>query len=326
MNKAKFGLFWFGLVALLNSAAYAADSVIAAKADRSLLIDIAMLSENRLVAVGERGHVLISEDKGKSWRQVITPASAMLTAVTFIDDQTGYAVGHQQVIMKTSDGGETWSLQYQEADDLAYPALMDVWFRDGGWGVAIGAYGLILHTANGGQDWEPVDIENLSDPDFGLPHFYSLDFDGRNNRLYMAGELGFIAVSEDFGQTWQALESPYDGSFFNIAVSRNGSLLAMGLRGHLFRSTDQGATWEEIETETTASINKMVSVKGAQIMFLAVDGIMLFSNDDGKSVTPIQYKERTGLMAGVLADLNDLVVVSEKGIKHIDLDGHQLPQ
>jgi len=325
MNKKIVSCLIMGLMALVCLSAEAQSSVMAAKAEKALLVDIESLSETKLVAVGERGIILVTDDQGKTWRQVQSPVSTLLTAVTFIDDQTGYAVGHQQVIIKTSDGGESWTLQHHEKDDLGFPALMDVWFRDGGWGIAVGAYGLMLHTTNGGQDWEPVDISNLENPDFGFPHFYSMAFDGKNNRLYMAGELGFLAVSEDFGASWEALSSPYEGSFFSVGVTRNGSLLAMGLRGHLFRSADQGETWDEIETDTTASINKMVRVKGAQIMFLAVDGVMLFSNDDGQTVTPIQYKERTGLMAGVLADLNKLLVVSEKGIKQIDLDGHQLP-
>lgn len=301
-------------------------SVLAAKASESLLLDVEGLSEQKLVAVGERGHVLISEDNGASWRQVITPTQATLTAVTFIDDHLGYAVGHQQVILKTTDGGESWELQHHDAEDLAFPALLDVWFRDGAWGLAVGAYGLMLETSNGGKDWSPVDLIELEDPDFGLPHFYGLAFDGRNNRLYMVGELGFLAVSDDFGETWERKDFPYQGSLFNVAVSSKGSIHAMGLRGNLFRSTDQGETWEHIKTGTRASINSMVNIGGSQQAYFAVDGVILVSNDDGQSVTIKQRNDRSGLMAGVMTGVNQLVIVGEKGAKKVDFDGREIKQ
>jgi photosystem II stability/assembly factor-like uncharacterized protein len=269
---------------------------------------------------------LVSNDLGQHWQQVIAPTQAMLTAVTFVNDQIGYAVGHQQVILKTTDGGESWQLQYHQPEDLSYPALFDVWFRDGGWGLAIGAYGLMLKTKDGGKSWEQADLVELEDPDFGLPHFYSLAFDGKNNRLYLAGELGFVAVSDDFGETWERLEFPYHGSLFHIAISANGSVHAMGLRGHLFRSEDQGETWEQVETGVLASINSMVNLGGSQLAYFAVDGVMLFSNDDGKTVSVSQLTERSGLMAAVVTGVNQLVVVGEKGIKHIDFDGREIKQ
>ena len=74
----------------------------------SLLLDVARAGE-RLVAVGERGHVLLSDDAGRSWRQARTvPSRTMLTAVAFVDASHGWAVGHDEIILCTADGGETW--------------------------------------------------------------------------------------------------------------------------------------------------------------------------------------------------------------------------
>src|SRR5215469_14097420 len=66
----------------------------------------------RLVAVGARGMVLLSDDDGTSWRQAKTvPVRSTLTAVSFIDSKSGWAVGHDGAILATNDGGETWTLQ-----------------------------------------------------------------------------------------------------------------------------------------------------------------------------------------------------------------------
>src|SRR5688572_16714729 len=49
---------------------------------------------HRLVAVGERGTVLLSDDAGASWRQARVPVQVTLTAVRFVDERTGWAAGH----------------------------------------------------------------------------------------------------------------------------------------------------------------------------------------------------------------------------------------
>jgi photosystem II stability/assembly factor-like uncharacterized protein len=65
----------------------------------------------RVVAVGQRGHVLISDDAGEKWQQSEVPVSADLVAVHFPDAEAGWAVGHDGVILNSTDGGRTWVRQ-----------------------------------------------------------------------------------------------------------------------------------------------------------------------------------------------------------------------
>src|SRR6187455_2026990 len=60
-----------------------------------------------LVAVGQRGHILVSADDGKSWRQSPVPVSSDLVSVFFVGERKGWAVGHDGVILATADGGAT---------------------------------------------------------------------------------------------------------------------------------------------------------------------------------------------------------------------------
>ena len=59
-------------------------SVKAPLATRSLLLD-GVSVDGLMVAVGERGHILISENQGQSWRQANVPTRATLTGVFFHD-------------------------------------------------------------------------------------------------------------------------------------------------------------------------------------------------------------------------------------------------
>ena len=75
-----------------------------------LMLDVGFASE-RLVAVGEYGGILYSDDQGVSWSQAQVPVQVTLTAVHFPSALKGWAVGHDAVILHSEDGGETWHKQ-----------------------------------------------------------------------------------------------------------------------------------------------------------------------------------------------------------------------
>ena len=285
----------------------------AAKASERLLMDIKALSNGRIITIGERGHLLISDDNGQSWQQKLVPTQALLTKLFFYNDNIGWAVGHQQTILNTSDGGDTWTLQ-RSSDNLDQPALFDIWFKDMLNGFSVGAYGLYLQTSDGGKTWHEVYQGELEDEEIGFSHFYSISFQPENQVLFLAGELGFMAQSSDLGQSWQKLQSPYHGSFFKILALQDGSLLAMGLRGHLFRSLDSGKNWQTINTGTIAVLQEALVLRDGRILILGTDGAMLLSENGGKSFTLNQRDDRIHLAAALELESQQLLLVGIKGV------------
>ena len=85
-------------------------SLVMPRATESLLLDIDRAG-SRLVVVGERGHILYSDDTGDTWQQAKVPTRQMLTAVHFPSPKLGWAVGHDGLVLATVDGGEHWVLQ-----------------------------------------------------------------------------------------------------------------------------------------------------------------------------------------------------------------------
>jgi len=294
-------------------------NVIAPKASKSLLLDIAKLDSGRLIAVGERGHVLISDDDGDSWKQIVVPTNTLLTRLFFVNDQIGWAVGHERTIMKTVDGGDSWILQ-NWSDDLDQPALFDIWFENENKGFAVGAYGLYLETQDGGETWQERYVDSLEDEEIGFPHFYAVEYDAEANTLLMAGELGFIAISKDKGSTWQKSESPYQGSFFDAAISQ-GDWFVLGLRGHVFRSGDKGKSWVQVETNTTSGLQRLIKLRGNRLLIVGSDGIQLMSSDNGRTFKKLQRGDRVHLASAVRTRAGNLVLVGEKGIIKSDIDG-----
>jgi photosystem II stability/assembly factor-like uncharacterized protein len=211
---------------------------------------------DRLVAVGERGIVLLSDDEGAQWRQARVPVSVTLTGVQFVDARRGWAIGHAAVVLNTLDGGENWALQFdgRALPDAAANPLLDLLMLDETRGWAVGAYGLALSSTDGGRSWLPRN-EGLPNPK-GL-HLYALARHGET--LYVAGEQGLlldVALNVGVGTgsgTSNALQTPYRGSFFAMASLDGGALLLGGLRGTVLLRQPTGE-FITLDSGTTQSI------------------------------------------------------------------------
>tara|TARA_R110000744_G_scaffold221603_1_gene340578 strand:+ start:6476 stop:7477 length:1002 start_codon:yes stop_codon:yes gene_type:complete len=325
-------LLSFLTIPIINAQSH--DAIIAPLASKSLLLDITKINESTLVVVGERGHILVSTD-GVQWQQAKVPIQVTLTAVYFIDELNGWAVGHDATILSSKDGGRSWQIQ-QHLPHVEKP-LLDVLFSDENRGIAIGAYGLFYRTIDGGKHWE-IEYHNeflfpedqaylaelklqdekayLDEQSSILPHFNRVVADGRT--LYLAGEIGLIAKSNDFGVNWEKLDEIYPGSFYDIKRTQIGNLLVVGLRGHIFRSLRNGTPWQETDSDVTALLSAIVLTDDERIFILGNNGVLLESRDDGATFNKHILKDGKALIAGVWYK-NKIIAVSDVGIKTINI-------
>ncbi|MCL6702002.1 YCF48-related protein [Pseudomonas sp. T1.Ur] len=285
-----------------------------AKARRAVLLGLARAGE-RLVAVGERGIVLLSDDAGANWRQAQVPVSVSLTAVQFVDAEHGWAVGHLGVVLHTRDGGETWQKQLDGEraialavhvaerdahqpggagnlaqarhmlDDGPDKPFLDLYFSDRLHGYVVGAYNQIYRTDDGGRSWQPW-MQHVDNPQ-GL-NLYGIRALG--NDLLLAGERGLLLRSTDGGQSFQALKSPYEGSFFGLLATRDGALIAYGLRGNAWRSDDRGNSWRRLDTGLESTLAAAVELRDGSLLLASQNGELLFSHDQGRSFDKRQVR------------------------------------
>ena len=309
-------------------------SIPAPLAGKSLLLDAARAG-SRMVVVGERGHVLTSDDQGQTWKQSMVPTRATLTGVFFLDDKLGWAVGHDEVILRTEDGGATWELTHS-APEKEQP-LLDVWFKDASTGLAIGAYGTMLASSDGGRTWQPRTFDpqplvpeapkrkaaatagedEFADATTASDAHLNAIVRAPGGKLYIAGEAGKVFRSDDDGETWLTLPSPYEGSFFGILPLSDSSLLAFGLRGHLYRSDDNGRTWNKIETGTEAMLTDGAKIDAAHVVMSGLAGTLLVSSDGGMTFTLLQQPDRKGNSSVLAVDSKRFVVAGEGGVRTV---------
>ena len=247
---------------------------IAPKSAQALLTAITSAGDH-LVAVGSRGHVLVSTADQTRWKQVPIPVRGLLTDVRFIDERTGWVVGHDAVILKTTDAGETWTLQHFDA--TAEP-LLTVVPVSAEHIYAFGAYGLLLESTDGGANWAPKASE-IADEGFHLNAVTRLG----DNSLLLVGEMGMLARSEDNGETWARLPAPYDSSLFAVAAKGEKGAVIAGLRGNVFVTEDVSAgEWTAIETDSVQSIFNIVPQADGGYVLVGLNASLLRLAPDGR--------------------------------------------
>ena len=285
------------------------DSVIAPLAKNSLLLDVHGGGE-RAVAVGERGHILLSTDDGNNWRQVAAPTRRTLTGVFLIDDKTVWAVGHQSVILKSGDGGETWAKANAENDPET--AYLDILFLDAKTGFIVGSYGKFLSTSDGGNTW----TEAKQDDDPHLSHIIPAPDGG----LWLTGEFGTVRRSGDRDKRWVPLSTPYEGTFFGAVPFAKRGALVFGLRGNIFRSGD-GGEWLKIESPTKALLHAGLALADGRLVLAAAAGQLLVSADEGRSFRLAVWPGAASATATSLWQASDggLLLASDKGMHRLEL-------
>lgn len=315
-----------------------------ALAPRALINGIAQAGE-RLVAVGQRGHVLLSDDQGKSWQQAEVPASSDLVAVAFATPTQGFAVGHDGIVLRSDDAGARWSrvldgrqagaamLEFyqreatqlgdektaaallQEAERFAAQGLenpfLDVAFENASTGYLVGAFGLILRTTDGGTSWQP--LLHATDNPKAL-HLYAVRVVG--GEVYVAGEQGLLLKLDRTaagGGKFRALELPYKGTLFGISGTPR-ALLVHGLRGTLLRSTDGGLSWQPVNTGLQVGLTASATDAQGRIAIASQAGHVLISRDDGASFAPAKLAKPLPAAAVALIGPSALVIGGPRGL------------
>ncbi|HEX9204887.1 MAG TPA: YCF48-related protein [Candidatus Deferrimicrobiaceae bacterium] len=282
---------------------------ISSAAARAMMLS-SVRAGKRIVAVGDHGIVLLSDTDGADFRQAKSvPVRSTLTAVYFVDEKTGWAVGHWGVILRTDDGGETWAVQRQ--DTSVDQPLFSVYFRDRETGWAVGLWSLVVSTRDGGKTWTPV---RLPPPPGGKKADRNLlkIFANRMGTLFVAAEQGMVLRSYD-GESWSYLETGYKGSFWTGIVLNNGTVLVGGLRGTIYRSGDDGRSWRESKTDLKASITDFAEA-GGKILAVGLDGLVLESVNGGVSFQGSQREDRIPFTALAVASNGRVVKFSKQGV------------
>jgi photosystem II stability/assembly factor-like uncharacterized protein len=324
------------------------EPALMAKTPDQDLLEAVALAGNRLVAVGEHGIIIYSDDNGQSWRQAAVPVDVTFTTVAFATPQDGWVGGGLGVILHTTDGGVTWKLQITgvQVNQLILAAtdqfatshptdpnvpralrranfftqagadkpFLSVLAFDADNAQMFGAYRMCIKTKDAGASWQDCSLD-IPDP---ISHnLYDAMQSGSS--IYVAGESGSVFRSDDQGQTFSALTVPADDTLLGILVTPAHALLAYGVAGGLYRSTDHGQTWTAETIGSQSNLTAGIILKSGTILLLSVTGTVHVSSDDGVSFRALPTSEGMALFGAVQAQNGDVLLVGSGGVRVLPL-------
>lgn len=202
---------------------------------RTTLARIALLTATAagVLCAGAAGPASAVSAPGPStWemRQPVAMAGS-LADVQFITDNTGWAVGQDGTVVKSTTSGASWAKK-------SVPTTLDlsaVAFASAARGWAVGEQGMVLRTIDGGTTWNRIPSKTTKD----LRAISS----GTRKTVVAVGNGGRIIRSTDGGLSWSVRRSPVSDILTDVRFFSARTVVAVAAHGAIIRSTDGGRTW-----------------------------------------------------------------------------------
>ena len=301
-------------------------------ADKSLLLDVTCTGQ-RLIAVGERGHILLSDDQGESWRQVVTPTRQMLTAVSFPTPARGWAVGHDGLILASIDAGESWSVQRDGL--LAQRAInkrrlvalqkKQVLLREQLTAASVAAEREDLRSAREDAALDIEDLElSLAGPAYAPP-LLDIAFVDELHGIAV-GAFNSLVITRDGGANWsdtgERLDNPLELHLNSIVGDGAGKWWLAGEGGLLFRSVDGAVSWQALPSPSQASWFGIARESRQQsLLVFGLRGNIYRSLDDGSSWQAAVSSSERSLNGGTFLSDRYALLVGAVGSMLLSEDG-----
>ncbi|MGH1463025.1 MAG: WD40/YVTN/BNR-like repeat-containing protein [Neptuniibacter sp.] len=312
--------------------------------------------DGRLLVSGERGRIFYSDDQGASWHQSSVPVSVMITAMSNAGEKKIWAVGHDGVVITSSDKGETWSksldgaqlnqlkvdyykrlLKEVVSEQLSAEELDELYFRaeDAEFAAEENRFNTLLDIyfvdskegyilGSYGLIFQTLDggtswqpiIEKLGNID----GFHLSAITKVNNQLVIAGEGGVIFSSFDNGLSWKSLSSPYDGSFFGIQATSGESFVVYGLRGSAFETRDGGVSWSRLVLPINRTLSGSSYLRDGSLVLVGSFGSLLVRTQGNQIFKKIPLSKSVPAVSVVALENRKLLVASVVGPQIVNLD------
>ncbi len=239
----------------------------------NILNEISVVNSDTLVACGLSGTFMSSGNGGQTWNvdNNLNGAAEEFHALHFFNGSIGWVAGENGIILKTTNGGVSWSQQQTPTSAFIY----SINFINSLTGWACGEFGTILKTTNGGTNW----IAQTSSTNALLWTIQFLD----GNTGYAVGSGGKILKTTNGGTNWQSLTSPtgrflYGMSFFNSTTG-----IISGDYGLIYKTNDGGLSWLPVENLGFGTLWAAHFVSSTVAYVAGSFGMILKSIDGGSS-------------------------------------------
>lgn len=218
--------------------------------------------------IGGKNGILLKTNDGGDSWTNISPTDEDIADIVFTDANTGFMVAGD-LVFKTTNRGNTWNSTATGVGDN----LSGICFPDAQTGYACTDGGDIIKTTDGGSTWSTLSTGSGAE-------LTGIDFGTVNNGCAVGGS-GTILVTSDGGSTWQNIDPGTAEDLNGICFTNPGTAYLVGNQGLLMQSTDGGATWSNQVSLTTVDLNSIHFYDNDNGYAAGRDGVIVYTNDGG---------------------------------------------
>lgn len=315
------------------------------------------INEDTVYAASWDNTFFKSYDQGVTWDTVHLPDSpaGYYEGGYFVNDSTGFIVGPNGYIVKTTDYGDNWEVVFGSAEFTDEPTyyLSEVYFLDNQKGWA-SSFGCLYSTTDGGTTWssscedtygtvrksfiqfneqgrgialantEIYITENGTDFTTVLPvdpinDLYSItEVEGH---LYIAAEGGKIFHSSDQGQNWLIMETPATATLEGVQFADSNNAWAVGRDSTVLKTTDAGLNWEAFDLDYNTDFNDLYVWSASSSIVVGDEGGIFITTDGGTTWVKGDIESESNINAVYFVDANTGYVVGRSGLLAKTTDG-----
>ncbi len=289
--------------------------------ERAALMDVTR-ADHRLVAVGEHGIIIYSDDNGTSWTQAAVPVRTTLTAVSFPSPKEGWAIGHETVLLHSRDQGASWKKVFDgnQVNTMMVKAMQEI----------VDQLKKELETA---PESEKESLKpRLEDAEVNLKGFLDTQKEGpiqplldlkfiTPNEGLLIGAFGIIMQTTDGGQNWSArldrIGNPMGYHFYGLARTKDKEFI-FGEAGGMYSSGDWGRHWKVLGSPYQGSFfNALGDPAGTLVTGFGLRGNLVISRDDGATWEHQQLGQGAALTGGSMLSGHRFVLVGMAGVIYL---------
>ncbi len=213
----------------------------------------------------------VKMNESSPWETIQFEDQSNALDIDFIDDNHGFLVGSNRLIMESIDGGESWEKRSLDITAEENFRLLDIDFK-GSEGWLIGQPSLVMHTVDEGKNWTRLSLGKLP----GQPFLVSTIDEGIAE---LATTSAAIYVTTNGGETWEAkVSDPSEqGGIRDLRRTSKGDYVSVSSLGNFFSTLDSNSdTWiahQRASSKRVQSIgfnpkgNLWMLSRGAEIRF-----------------------------------------------------------
>ncbi|MFT4030957.1 MAG: YCF48-related protein [Siphonobacter sp.] len=217
-----------------------------------------------------------------SFLETDMPRGVYCNKLLFTNDSTGFVVGNNGYLSKTTNGGKHWESLDSHTSTAS---LLDITFINETTGFIIGydserARGILLETQDGGQTWTVKKEGSDFEPQ-------SINFPSSSVGYLLNGATS-ILKTQDGGNSWQSMLLPENTLATGVFFKTNQEGIVTALNGTYYVTNDGGNTWNNKQTSITDHLYQVYYV-GSKTILQADSRLVEIVNGDSYKIREIHY-------------------------------------